>query len=180
MSFYKGLWGGHVRLGQEHAPFAWAHPEPVQKLPHLRRLAGNPREDFDSGRHFRHGGRRMLAKLGFDRRPVSMQGTARPTRLAVFQLLDPAGAIGVEITMEARFGHPTQSRDIAIGNPLTAQLEGCHAHLDARRRMLVPPRVSGFDVSFVTYVLDHLATTDARVGLCLTSPTLPYRAQKSQ
>jgi hypothetical protein len=108
--FLKASWAATSAL-------AWAHPEPVQKLPHLRRLAGNPRKGFDSGCHFRHGGRRMLAKLGFDRRPVWMQGTARPTRLAVFQLLDSAGAIGVAITMEARFGHPTQSRDIAIGNP---------------------------------------------------------------
>ena len=82
--------------------------------------------------------------------------------------------------MEARFGHPTQPRDIAIGDPLTAQIEGFHAHLDARVRMLKPPIAQGFDVSFVTHDLDHLATTDARVGLHLTSPTLPYHAQKSQ
>jgi hypothetical protein len=172
MRFFKGLLGGHVRLGWEHAHSAWAHPEPVQKLTHLRRLAGNSREGFDASRCLRHGGRRTLAKLGFDRRAVWMQGTARPTRLKVFQLLDPAGDIGVEIAMEARFGNPTQPWDITIGNPLTTQIEGFHAHLDARLRMMVPPIAQCFDVSFLKRDLEHLETPYARVGLHLTIPTL--------
>jgi hypothetical protein len=44
----------------------------------------------------------MPAKLGFDRHAVGMEGTMRPTRIVVFQLLDPAGDIGVELAMEAR------------------------------------------------------------------------------
>jgi hypothetical protein len=122
----------------------------------------------------------MLAKLGFDRRAVWGEGTARPMRLEVFQRLDPAGDIGVEIAMEARFGHPTQPRDVAIGDPLTAQLEGFHAHVYARVGMMEPPGAQRFDVSLAKRDLDHLRTPDARVGLHLTIPTLASHVQKSQ
>jgi hypothetical protein len=50
MRFFKGLLGGHVRLGREHAHAAWSHPAHVQNLAHLRRLAGHPGEGFDPGR----------------------------------------------------------------------------------------------------------------------------------
>jgi hypothetical protein len=81
---------------------AWSHPKHAQRLAHLRWIAGQSGESFDPSCRFRHGGRRMPAKLGFDRHAVGMEGTVRPTRIVVFQLLDPAGDIGVELAMEAR------------------------------------------------------------------------------
>jgi hypothetical protein len=114
----------------------------------------------------------MLAKLGFDRRAVWLQGAARPTRREVFQLLDPAGDIGVEIALKARFGNSTQPRDLTMGHPLTTPIESFHAHLDAGLRMMVPPIVQCFDVSFVKCDLDHLETPYARVGRHLTISTL--------
>jgi hypothetical protein len=41
------------------------------------------------------------------RHAVWVEGTAQPTWLQVFQLLDPAGDIGAELAMESRFGNPT-------------------------------------------------------------------------
>jgi hypothetical protein len=114
----------------------------------------------------------MLAKLGFDRRAVGVEGTTRPMWLEVLQLLDPAGDIGVEIAVEACFGHPTQPRDVALGNPLTAQLDGFHAHLEARVGVMEPPVAQRFDVSLATRDLQHLRTPYAGVGLHLTIPTL--------
>jgi hypothetical protein len=66
-------------------------------------LTSHAGEGFDSGGCFRDRGRRLLAKLGFERRAVGVEDTARPMRLEVFQLLDPTADIGVEIAMEARF-----------------------------------------------------------------------------
>jgi hypothetical protein len=48
----------------------------------------------------------MPAKLAFDRHAVWVEFTARPSRLVVSQLLDPAGDIDVELAMEARSGIP--------------------------------------------------------------------------
>jgi hypothetical protein len=124
--FLKGLWSGHVRLGRERTHAAGSPPEHVQKLAHLRRLAGKPGEGSDSGCRFRHGGGRMLAQLGGDRRAVWVEDTARPMRLKVFQLLDPAGDIDVESAREARCGKPTPPRDIASGDPLPTQRTGVH------------------------------------------------------
>jgi hypothetical protein len=132
--------GAHVRLGREYAHSAWSHPEHIQKLVHLRGLAGIPGGGFDSGSHFRHGGGRMLAKLGFDRRAVWVEGTVRPTRLEVFQRLDSLADIGVAITMEARFGHQ-RSMACDIGDPhisawfqdsTAPTLPACRRRLQAR------------------------------------------------
>ena len=126
-------WGADVA-----AHSAWSHPKHVQRLAHLRWIAGQSGESFDPNCRFRHGGRRMPAKLGFDRHAVGMEGTVRPTRIEVFQLLDPDGDIGIELAMEARFGNPTEPRDVAIGDPLTLQIEGLHAHLEVRIGMMGP------------------------------------------
>jgi len=147
MRFFKGLLGGHVRLGREHAHAAWSHRAHVQNLAHLRWLAGHPGEGFDPGRCFRHGGGRMLAKLGFDCRAVWVEGAARPAWLEVFQRLDPAGDIGMERAMEARFGNPTQPHDVAIGDLLTAHIEGIHAHLDARIGVMELPGKVGVELN---------------------------------
>ena len=86
---------------------AWPHPKHVQRLAHLHWIAGHPGESFDPSCRFRHGGRQMPAKLAFDRHVVWVEFTARPSRLEVFHLLDPAGDIDVELAMEARSGNPT-------------------------------------------------------------------------
>jgi hypothetical protein len=87
--------GGYVRLGREHTHATWSHPEHVEALAHLRWLTSHAGEGFDSGCCFRYRGRRLLAKLDFDRRAVGVEGTARPMWLEVFQLLDPAADMGV-------------------------------------------------------------------------------------
>jgi hypothetical protein len=95
----------------------------------------------------------MPAKLGFDRHAVWVEGTARPTWLQVFQLLDPAGDIGVELAMEARFGNPTSPWDVSIGDPLIAQIGVLHAHLEVWIGMMEPPAAQNFDVSVTKHAL---------------------------
>jgi hypothetical protein len=113
----------------------------------------------------------MPAKLGVDRHAVGMEGTVRPTRIEVFQLLDPDGDIGIELAMEARFGNPTEPRDVAIGDPLTPQIEGLHAHLEVRIGIMDPPAAQHFDVSLTKHALRHLRTPHARV--CLQRKMVP-------
>jgi hypothetical protein len=66
---------------------AWFHPKHVQRLAHLHWIAGHSGESFHPSCRFRQGGRRMPAKIGFDRHAMGMEGTVRPTRLEVFQLI---------------------------------------------------------------------------------------------
>jgi hypothetical protein len=47
--------------------------------------------------------------------------------------------VGPEIAMEAGFGNATQPWDVAIGHPLTAQIQGLHPHLHPRVGMMKPP-----------------------------------------
>jgi hypothetical protein len=164
--------GFNVGLGGKHAHLARFHAEGWQELAHLRRLAGNPGESLSPGCRFRHRGGRRLPKLGFARRPVAMEGTARPPRLEVFQWLDSPGHVGLEITMAAGFGNAAQPRDIARGDPLTASIAGFHAHVDPWVGMLTSPRPQRLDVGFTTRDVDHRCVPSARVGIHLTSPTL--------
>jgi hypothetical protein len=147
--------GFNVGLGGKHAPLARVHAEGVQALAHLRRLAGNPGESLNPGCRFRHRGGRLLPKLGFDRRPVAMEGTARPPRLEVFQWLDAPCHVGLEITLEAGCGNAAQPRDIARGDPLTASIEGFHAPLDPWVGMMKSPMLQRLDVGFTKRDFDH-------------------------
>jgi hypothetical protein len=68
-----------------------------------------------------------------------VQSAAGPTRREGFELLEAPGHIGVEVAMAARFREATQSQDVAIGDRLTAQVDGFHAHVHPRVRRLKPP-----------------------------------------
>jgi hypothetical protein len=131
--------GFDVRLRGDHPDFARFHPQRFQKLPHLGGLPCNPRQGFDPGRRFRHGRGRPLLQLGLDRRAVRVESATGLTRLAVLELLDAPGYVGLEVAMEARFGNATQPQDVTIGHPLAAQVEGLHAHLHPWVGMLKPP-----------------------------------------
>ena len=135
----------------------------------MTRQAG---EGVNAGGGCRDRGRRRLATRGCARRAVAVEGTARPLWLEVFPLLDPAADLGVERAMDARVGHPTPPRDVAMGDPLTAQLESLQAHVDARVGVMEAPVAQRFHVSLATRDVDHLRTPEARVGLHLTIPTL--------
>jgi hypothetical protein len=111
-----------VGLGWDHAHFPGLHPESFQKLAHLRWLAGNPRQGFNPGCGLRDGRGWPLPKLGLDRRAVLVEGAARSTRLAVLELLDAAGRIGLKIALEAGLGNATEPWDVMIRDPLTAQV----------------------------------------------------------
>jgi hypothetical protein len=111
-----------VGLGWDHAHFPGLHPESFQKLAHLRWLAGNPRQGFNPGRGLRNARGWPLPKLGLDRRAVLVEGAARSTRLAVLELLDAAGHIGLQIALEAGLGNATEPWDVMIRDPLTAQV----------------------------------------------------------
>lgn len=103
---------------------------------------------------------------------MRVEGTARLPRLEVFQLFDPAGGIRLEIAMEARFGNATQPRDVARGDPLTAQVEGFHAHLDARIGMMKTPMLQRCNVGFAKRDLDHGRAPHGRVAINLAIATV--------
>jgi hypothetical protein len=170
--------GCHVRFGWEHAHFPGFHPQRVQKLPHLGRLAGNPGEGFDPGRRFRHRRGWALPKLRVDRRTMGVEGTPRLTWLEVLQLLDPPGDIRLEITVEAGFGNAAQPWELPRGDPLTAQVEGFHPPLDPWVGMLKAPILQSFDVSCAKRDLEHCRAPCARMVLNRTRPTLEQDAQK--
>jgi len=130
---------GGIGLGGEHADFPWLHSQVLQKLSHLGRLAHNPGQGGNPRGGFRHRRGRPLPKLGLDRRAVRVKRTTWPARLEVLELFNAPAHIGFEIAMEARFGNATQPRDVTIGDPLTAQIEGLHAYLDPWIGMLKPP-----------------------------------------
>src|SRR5919108_3609367 len=127
--FFKGLLGFHVSLGWDHAHCPRSHPQRLQKLSHLRRLAYNPCQFGDLGGGFGHRRGWMLLKIGCQRQPMLCQFALRPIMLNLFQRLDPACHIRAEITMEARFGNATQPYNVTIGHALTAQVEGFHPYL---------------------------------------------------
>jgi hypothetical protein len=147
--------GFNVGLGGKHAHLARFQAKGWQELAHRRRLAGNPGESLNPGCRFRHRGGRLLPNLGFDRRPVAMEGTARPPRLEVFQWLDSPGNVGLERTMAAGLGNAAQPRTIARSDPLTASIEGFHAHLEPWVGMMQSPMPQRPDVGFTTRDFDH-------------------------
>jgi hypothetical protein len=81
----------------------------------------------------------MPLKTSFDGRSVGDQLTLRTIMRDVLQLLKPTSHGGPQIAMETRFGKATQPEDLAIRDPLTAQVESFHPHLHSRVRVLEPP-----------------------------------------
>ena len=170
--FFSRLLGVDVDLGGEHPHFAGLPAKGFQKLPHLGRLTGNAGEGFDPRCVFRHCHRWPLPKLGADRRAMLVEGTSWLTWLKVFQLFETPGGICLEIAMEARFGHATQPRDVAISNLLTAPIEGFHAHLEARIGMPKPPIPQRGNVRFAKRDLDHGQAPHVSIAIHLTLATL--------
>ena len=101
-----------------------------------------------------------------------VEGTPWLTRLEVFQRFEPPGGIGFEIAMDARVGNATPPRDVAIGHPLTAQIQGFHAHLEARIGMLKPPIPQRGNVRFAKRDLDHGRAPHVSIAIHLALATL--------
>src|SRR5256885_17153969 len=80
--------------------------------------------------------------------------------------------------MEAGFGDTTQPQDVAIGHPMTTQVEGFQAHLYPRIGMMKPPMPQRGDFSFGTSHLDHRRGPSAREVINRTLPILAQRTRK--
>jgi hypothetical protein len=74
--FFIGLLGVYIGLGGDHADVSRLHPERLQKLPHLYRFAGNPRQDCNPGRRLGYGRGWTLLEIGLYRPAMAVEGTA--------------------------------------------------------------------------------------------------------
>jgi hypothetical protein len=106
-----------------------------------------------------------------------VQSAAGPTRREGFELLEAPGHLGVEVALAARVREATQSQDVAIGDRLTAQVDGFHAHVHPRVRRLKPPIAPCLNVRLAKADLEHRREPPVRLIRNLTRPT---RSQSSQ
>jgi hypothetical protein len=174
---FNRLVGRDVRLGWDHPHWARLPPQRFPNLPHLRGPTHHPSQGLNPGGRCRDSCWRPRLKRGLARRPMVVQSAAGPTRREGFELLEAPGHLGVEVALAARVREATQSQDVAIGDRLTAQVDGFHAHVHPRVRRLKPPIAPCLNVRLAKADLEHRREPPVNLIRNLTRPT---RSQSSQ
>lgn len=127
-------------------------------MAHLGRFTRDPRQGFNLGGGFGYRRGRLLLEIGLQRRAVGLQLTLWPIMIETLELLDPTSGVRGQIAMEAGFRDPTQPHYLAIGDPLTTQVQGFQPHLHAGIGMMETPVPQGLNVVCAKGNLEHGCT----------------------